>query len=245
MMIQQDLTEGNITSKLWLFALPLMVGNVLQQFYNLADTWIVGKFIGADALAAVGASYSFMTFLMSIIIGLCLGCSAFFSIAMGQKDENKIRNGIFMSFTMIGFLAILLTASVIATLRPIIFLLQVPENIQEDMYTYLFYIVLGLFGTFLYNYFANLLRGIGNSVVPLLFLGGAVVLNVILDVIFVVYLHMGIRGAAVATTIAQYTSGVGLMLCYYITYQKFHLKKQDLVWRKETMTQIASLSGLN
>lgn len=243
MMIQQDLTEGNITSKLWLFALPLMVGNVLQQFYNLADTWIVGKFIGADALAAVGASYSFMTFLMSIIIGLCLGCSAFFSIAMGQKDENKIRNGIFMSFTMIGFLAILLTASVIATLRPIIFLLQVPENIQEDMYTYLFYIVLGLFGTFLYNYFANLLRGIGNSVVPLLFLGGAVVLNVILDVIFVVYLHMGIRGAAVATTIAQYTSGVGLMLCYYITYQKFHLKKQDLVWRKETMTQIASLSG--
>ncbi|MDO5520971.1 MAG: MATE family efflux transporter [bacterium] len=241
--MQQDLTTGSITSKLWLFALPLMLGNVLQQFYNLIDTWIVGKYIGSDALAAVGSSYSFMTFLISIIIGLCLGCSAFFSICIGQKNYDKLRNGIFLSFTMIGVISILLSIFSIGTLHPIIRLLQVPETIHNDMYTYLFYIILGLFGTFLYNYFANLLRGIGNSVIPLLFLGLAVLLNVILDLVFVVGFHLGIKGAAIATTISQYCSGIGLAICYYKSYSNLHFKKQDCAWRKETIVQILSLSG--
>ncbi len=242
-MIRQDLTTGNITSKLWLFALPLMVGNVLQQFYNLVDTWVVGRYIGEDALAAVGSSYSFMTFILSIIIGLCLGCSSFISISIGQKNYDKIRNGIFLSFSIIGILSIVLSIISIGMLHQIIKLLKVPENIQDDMYTYLYYIILGLLGSFLYNYFANLLRGIGNSIIPLIFLGISVGLNVVLDLIFVVGFHWGIRGAAIATTISQYISGIGLMICYHTTYPNLHLEKKDLVWNRENAFQIISLSG--
>ncbi len=242
-VLQQDLTTGKITSKLWLFALPLMIGNVMQQLYNLVDTWIVGKYIGADALAAVGSAYAFMTFLISVIIGLSLGCGAFFSVAMGQKNEERIRNGIFLSFVMIGVISLLLTAAVMWILPDIIRLLQVPEEIQRDMYIYLFYVMIGLPGTFLYNYFANLLRGIGNSFVPLIFLGIAVLLNVGLDAAFVVGLRLGIKGAAIATTIAQYCSGIGLMIYSFMAYKNLRPQKQDRVWKRETIVQIMSLSG--
>lgn len=242
-MKEQDLTTGNITSKLWLFALPFMAGNVLQQFYNLMDTWIVGTFLGADALAAVGASYTLMTFLISIIIGLCLGCSAYISMAVGQSDKGRIRNGIFLSFTVIGAVSILLSILSLVFLPQIILVLQVPEGIRDDMYTYLFYVILGLFGTFLYNYFANLLRGIGNSVRPLVFLAVAVILNVVLDFVLVVGFRWGIRGAAIATTISQYCSGVGLMICYHRGHKELRIRKEDCVWKKETVAQIASLSG--
>ena len=92
-----DLTKGNITRGLWGFALPLMLGNVLQQLYNLVDTWVVGRYVGDNALAAVGSSYTLMTFLTSVIIGLCLGSSSFVSMAYGRKDVKAIRNGIFLS----------------------------------------------------------------------------------------------------------------------------------------------------
>ena len=115
-------------------------------------------------------------------------------MAMGKKDENKIRNGIFISFILIAVIAILLSIICLASLHPIINWLQVPAGIHQDMYTYLYYIILGLFGTFLYNYYANLLRGIGNSFIPLIFLGISVGLNVVLDVLFVVSFHGGIRG---------------------------------------------------
>ncbi len=105
---EQDLTTGNITSKLWRFAIPLMLGNVLQQLYNLVDTWVVGKYIGAQALAAVGASYTLMTFLNSIIIGLCLGASAFLSMEYGKRNQDGIRNVIFLSAIIIGGIAVCL-----------------------------------------------------------------------------------------------------------------------------------------
>ena len=95
MKSKQDLTVGNINKKLWAFAIPLMLGNVMQQFYNLVDTWVVGKYIGDNALAAVGSSYSLMTFLTSVILGLCLGSSAFFSITFGEKNIKRLKNGMF------------------------------------------------------------------------------------------------------------------------------------------------------
>lgn len=240
---QQDLTTGKITFKLWIFALPLMIGNVMQQFYNLVDTWIVGKYIGSGALAAVGSSYAFMTFLTSVIIGLCLGCSAFFSIAVGKNRYDQIRNGLFLSFLMIGAIAIVLMAAVLGFLPGIIRLLQVPSDVQRDMQEYLFYVMLGLPGTFLYNYFANLLRGIGNSFVPLIFLGIAVALNVGLDLFCVVELGWGIMGAAAATAIAQYSSGIGLMVYTFMVNDRLRLRRQDITWNRETILQIMSLSG--
>ena len=106
---ERDLTKGAIVKSLWLFALPLMFGNVLQQFYNLVDTWVVGRYLGKRALAAVGASYTLMTFLTSVVIGLCLGAGAFFAMAYGRREKETFRNGIFMSFTAIGGLSIVLT----------------------------------------------------------------------------------------------------------------------------------------
>ena len=108
MRSQHDLTTGNIISGLWAFAVPLMLGNVLQQLYNLADTWVVGKCIGNNALAAVGASYTLMIFLTSVIIGLCLGSSAFIAMAYGKKNTEKIKNGIFLSFAFTALITVLL-----------------------------------------------------------------------------------------------------------------------------------------
>ena len=166
-----DLTVGNITSSLWKFAVPLMLGNVLQQLYNLVDTWVVGHYIGDNALAAVGSSYTLMTFLTSIVIGLCLGSSAFLSMAYGKKNQNLIRNGIFISAVVIGSLAVILTGIIYIWMNPMIRLLQVPQETTAAMREYLFYVFIGFFATFLYNYVANVLRGIGNSVTPLFFLG--------------------------------------------------------------------------
>ena len=209
-----DLTVGNITSSLWKFAVPLMVGNVLQQLYNLGDTWVVGHYIGDNALAAVGSSYTLMTFLTSIVIGLCLGSSAFLSMAYGKKNQDLIRNGIFISAVVIGSLAVILTGIIYIWMNPMIRLLQVPQETTAAMREYLFYVFIGFFATFLYNYVANVLRGIGNSVTPLFFLGISVILNIFLDLYFVLVLHMGIKGAAVATVIAQYVSGVGILLYF-------------------------------
>ena len=217
MKSKQDLTVGNINKKLWVFAIPLMLGNVMQQFYNLVDTWVVGKYIGDNALAAVGSSYSLMTFLTSVILGLCLGSSAFFSITFGEKNIKRLKNGMFISFVMIGIFSLILTFASFYLCGRIMKILQVPYDIQGIMSEYLKWIFVGIFATFLYNYFSNLLRGIGNSVIPLAFLCVSVILNIGLDLYFVLVLKQGIRGAAIATVISQYISGIGLMI-YAVSY---------------------------
>lgn len=206
-----DLTKGNITRGLWGFALPLMLGNVLQQLYNLVDTWVVGRYVGDNALAAVGSSYTLMTFLTSVIIGLCLGSSSFVSMAYGRKDVKAIRNGIFLSSSMIGAIAVVIMALFYILVDKIILLLQVPYEIAGDMKEYLIYVFIGFIAIYIYNYVSNILRGIGNSVVPLVFLSVSVVLNIFLDILFVAGFNMGIKGAAAATVIAQYISGIGIL----------------------------------
>ena len=239
----RDLTKGAIVKSLWLFALPLMLGNVLQQLYNLVDTWVVGRYLGKRALAAVGASYTLMTFLTSVVIGLCLGAGAFFAMAYGRREKETFRNGIFMSFTAIGGLSIVLTILLYGFVRPLTYLLQVPAETVEDMVTYLIYVFAGFFATFLYNYFASVLRSIGNSVLPLVFLGISVALNIGLDLLFVVTFSFGIAGAAVATVISQYIAGIGLMLYFLFRYSDLCPAKRDFTWEKKNFRQILSLSG--
>ena len=240
---ERDLTTGGITAGLWAFALPLMLGNVMQQFYNLVDTWVVGRYIGDSALAAVGSSYTLMTFLTSVIIGMCLGSGAYLSMAYGRHDMEDIRGGIFQSFTLIGALTLVIMLIFYLVLDPVIRLLQVPEEIFGDMRTYLFYVFFGFFATFLYNYFSNVLRSMGNSVIPLLFLGVSVVLNVFLDLYCVWNLHMGIRGAAVATVIAQTVSGVGILIYFWTAYPQLRIHRENMTWNRERLQNILSLSG--
>ena len=185
-----------------------------------------------------------MTFLTSVILGLCLGSSAFFSITFGEKNIKRLKNGMFISFVMIGIFSLILTFASFYLCGRIMKILQVPYDIQGIMSEYLKWIFVGIFATFLYNYFSNLLRGIGNSVIPLVFLCVSVILNIGLDLYFVLVLKQGIRGAAIATVISQYISGIGLMIYVYIRYPELRLKYEDTKFVKRTAYDIAILSGM-
>ena len=198
-----DLTEGGIVSKLTLFALPLIAGNIVNQLYNVADTLIVGRFLGSVALAAVGSSYTLMTFLTSILLGLCMGSGAFFSIRYGEKDFSRLRAGIFASFTLIAALTFVINAAVFLWIDPIMRLLSVPVSVYGLMREYLWVIFFGIAATFLYNFFACLLRAVGNSAAPLIFLGISAVLNIVLDLVCVLVFHWGVARAPPATVHTQ------------------------------------------
>lgn len=238
-----DLTEGNITKKLWTFALPLMFGNVLQQLYNLVDTFVVGRYIGENALAAVGSSYTLVTFLTSVIIGLCLGAGAFISMAFGSRNNDMIRNGIFLSFIPVFSATVILAVASYIFLPDILDIMNIPVTVKDGMTTYMLYSLAGLFGVFLYNYVSGVLRGIGNSFVPLLFLAVTVVLNIFLDLYFVCSLKLGIAGAAAATMISQYISGIGIAIYFIIKYPKYRIKKSDMKCGTGNFGKIMSLSG--
>ncbi len=223
-----DLTQGPVMKTMLCFAVPMILGNLLQQCYNVADTLIVGRFLGANALAAVGSSYTLMTFLTSILLGLCMGSSAVFSIRFGQKDENGLKEGMCASFALIAVLTLILNTAVFLFIDQIILFLRVPEEVQGLMREYLMVIFAGIAATFFYNYFASLLRAVGNSVIPLAFLAVSAVLNIILDLVFVLVLHRGVAGAAEATVISQYVSGLGIavytwMFCPYLRVSRSHL----------------------
>ena len=207
---KRDLTTGSVTSTMLLFAVPMIMGNVLQQCYNLADTWIVGKFVGAGALAAVGSAYTLMTFLTSILTGMCMGGGALFSICYGRRDIRKMKEYMVSSFVLILGITVLLTAASFALLHPILRLMQIPLDVYEMMYDYMWIILFGLPFIFLYNYFAFLLRSVGNSVTPLVFLGVSTVLNIGLDYVFVAVFDWNVEGAAIATVLAQIISGIGI-----------------------------------
>lgn len=211
-MKEVNLTEGPIFQRLIRFSLPMIAGNLLQQVYNLVDTLIVGKCIGADALAAVGSAYTLMIFITSILIGLCMGSGAFFSADYGAGDEDGLREDIRLSFWFILAVSGAIYLVIYPGMRFILRLLQTPPELMELTRDYVSVVFAGIIFVFLYNFFSYLLRAMGNSVVPLLFLAVSSVLNIVLDLWFVVGLRMGVRGAAWATVIAQAAAGLGLLL---------------------------------
>lgn len=214
--MKKDLTQGSVTKTMVLFAGPMILGNLLQQFYNIADTLIVGHFIGSDALASVGSAYTLMTFLTSIVIGLCMGSSSVFSFHFGQKNETKLKNSLVLSFLFIGFVTLIMTICVFGAADLILTLLQIPSSLFSMMKDYIMIIFFGIPVIFLYNYFSFLLRAVGNSVTPLLFLGSSAILNIVLDLVFVLIFSWGIQGAAFATVLSQAISGFGIAFYTWI-----------------------------
>lgn len=218
--MEKDLTKGNITQTLLFFAVPMILGNLLQQFYNITDTVIVGRFIGPDALAAVGSAYTLMTFLTSVIIGLCMGCGALFSLYYGAKKINELKESLWVSFWLILAVTLMIYIIVFSCTDGILQLLQTPAEIYEIMYDYIRVIFIGIGFTFLYNFFAFVLRAIGNSFLPLIILAVSTVMNIVLDLWFVIGLHWGVAGAAAATVIAQAAAGVGIVIAAFIPNHK-------------------------
>lgn len=242
--IKGDLTQGPVMKTMLRFSVPFILGNLLQQCYNIADTLIVGRCLGADALAAVGSAFTLMTFLTSILLGLCLGSGAFFSIRFGGKDFDGLKEGACASFLLILSLTAVLTLVVFIGIDPILSFLRVPDLLREMMKTYLLIIFCGIPATFFYNYFASLLRAVGNAVAPLLFLAAAAAGNILLDLWFVPVLGWGVAGAAFATVAAQYLSGVGLAL--YTLLRCPALRPARRHWRIKlaTVREIAGFSAL-
>ena len=239
-----DLSKGPVVKSTLLFAIPMILGDLLQQCYNIADTLIVGRCLGEKALAAVGSSFTLMTFITSIILGLCMGSSALFSIRFGQKDENGLKEDICASFIFIAAVTVLLNVVAYASLGGLRVFLRVPDEVWGEMREYLFVIFMGIPAVFLYNYFASYLRAIGNSVIPLVFLAVSSLLNIILDLWFVIGFKMGVAGAAQATVVAQYLSGLGIMLYTLICYKRVHAIWKISCLKKERISEIVSFSML-
>ena len=240
--MQRDMTKGPIAINILLFSLPLILGNLLQQMYNIADTWVVGHFLGSNALAAVGSSYTLMTFLTSILIGLCMGSGAAISMQYGNKDNKKMRQSIFISFILIALLSIFLNITIYVCMNFIIWILQIPVEIESLTKEYLKIIFLGITATFLYNYFANLLRSIGNSVVPLVFLAISAILNIILDLVCVLNLNWGVKGAAIATVFSQFVSAIGITLYTFKNFKELVPQVEDKKKKKNNLITILNLS---
>ncbi len=242
--MENELTQGPVMKTMLRFAVPMILGDLLQQCYNIADTLIVGKFLGADALAAVGSAFSLMTFLTSILLGLAMGSGTVFSIRFGQKDTLGLKEGILASFTLLGIVTIILNILIFAGIDWIIWVLRIPANLVEQMREYLIVIFAGLIGIFLYNFFASLLRSLGNSVVPLIFLAVSACLNIGLDLWFVAGLNRGVAGAAEATVISQYVSGIGIAIYTRIKFSELFKKETNVSLRLSRMGEITRFSAL-
>ena len=240
----RDLTKGSITRGLILFALPMIAGNLLQQFYNIADTLIVGRALGTDALASVGSAYTLMTFLTSVLLGLSMGAGALVSIYLGKNDHDMLKAATAHAFVLLLAVTVLVNAAVYVFLDPILRFLQIPPELTEAMREYLEIIFAGLLATALYNFLACLLRAMGNSLTPLWFLGAAALLNIGLDLLFVLRFHWGIAGAAAATVIAQYVSGLGLLIYVLLRSKELLPQKRHMKYNGKLLREICDLSFL-
>ena len=242
--MNNELTRGPVLKSLLWFAIPMILGDLLQQCYNVADTLIVGRFLGADALAAVGSAFSLMTFLTSILLGLSMGSGVVFSIRYGQGDIQGLKERIYASFLLLAGVTVVLNVLVFAGTDWIIWFMKVPDEIQGYMKDYLVVIFAGLAGIFLYNYFASLLRALGNSKVPLLFLAVSAILNIFLDLWFVLGLKRGVAGAAEATVISQYVSGIGIAVYAFLKFPLIRPQGEKIRIRLSCMKEIISFSAL-
>lgn len=240
-----DLTKGSEAGAILRFSLPMMGGALLQQLYNVVDTLIVSHFIGADALAAVGSSYTLMVFLTSVVLGLCMGSGVIFSIFFGARQTEELRRSLFNAFLFIALVSLVIFILAACGLEWIMGLLQIPDAIWTDTRAYLQIILWGIGFTFLYNFFAAALRSIGNSALPLIALAAAALLNVVLDILFVLPLNMGVAGAAYATVAAQALSASIVLIYSILRVPAFRLTRDSLRFDRRLMARIVQCSVLS
>lgn len=239
-----DMTRGNPTTTILKFSFPMLVGNLFQQLYNIVDSVVVGRFIGKGALAAVGSSFMLMNFFSFVIIGLCMGASIVYSYYFGEKNYSNLRKTIYISFLSIGIFTVLLSILLVFNTERMLLLINTPADILGDARIYLKVIFGSLIFTYLFNVCSALLRSIGDSKTPLYFLILAALINIALDLLFVIVYDMGVLGVAVATAIAQ---GVSSILCLVYGFTKIsfiRLTKEDMVFDKDIAIVVAKYSFL-
>lgn len=242
--MEQQLTTGKIGRSLILFSLPMILGNLLQQLYNVADTLIVGQTIGATALSAVGSSYALMVLLTSIILGLCMGSSVVFAQLYGAKKIDDLKTSIFNSFVFILIISVIINVFAFALLDRFIIWLNIPSQAIALTRTYLKIIFIGMTFVSIYNFFASVLRSIGNTVVPLIFLGISAITNIILDLILILVFHLGVAGAALATVIAQGLSAICITIYFFKKSKNLCPNKKHIHFNKRLLKLIINNSTL-
>lgn len=226
--MELDMTEGKPLRLILLFSIPILFGNIFQQFYNVMDTAIVGNVLGDDALAAVGATSPFFGLVTGLAVGASNGFSMILARYYGAKDSDGLKQALYITYVLAAVIGLVLTVLATLGIRPLLVLLGTPDSIMEDAVSYLRIAFGGLLITVAYNIFAGVMRAIGNSIMPLIFLVIASVVNILLDFLFVAGLGMGVAGAAFATVIAQLVS-VLTSLWYVVTKcSELKMEKQHM-----------------
>ena len=228
-----DMTTGNPVKLILLFSIPLLIGNIFQQFYSMVDTIIVGRFVGVEALAAVGTTSSMVFLVNGFVMGITSGFAVLISQKYGAKDEAGVKKAVASSITLSIIATIIVTFISVISAKPLLALMNTPSNIMKDASTYIIILYAGNVAIIFYNMMAAILRALGDSKTPLYFLIVSSVLNIILDLVLIINFKMGVAGAAYATVISQ---GVSALLCVIYTYKKYkilRLKKEDFKVKKK------------
>ena len=228
-----DMTTGNPVKLILLFSIPLLIGNIFQQFYSMVDTIIVGRFVGVEALAAVGTTSSMVFLVNGFVMGLTSGFAVLISQKYGAKDEAGVKKAVASSITLSIIASIIVTFISVISAKPLLTLMNTPSNIMKDASTYIVILYAGNVAIIFYNMMAAILRALGDSKTPLYFLIVSSVLNIILDLVLIINFKMGVAGAAYATVVSQ---GVSALLCVIYTYKKYkilRLKKEDFKVKKK------------
>ena len=239
-MKTKDMTTGNPAELILRFAVPLFVGNIFQQIYNVVDTMVAGYNLGDGAIAAIGATSSLYAVLIDLAWGMNSGFGIVISRAFGSKNEQELKKAIASSVVLNTIITVAISVLSLLLLKPLLHGLNVPESIFDDAYIYIAIIIAGMLGTILYNMCAGILRAVGNSQTPLYFLIFSCGLNLSMDCLFIIGLHWGVEGAALATVIAQGTSAV-LSGAYLLRrYKELLPGREDFVFDRELLTEMLS-----
>lgn len=239
--MKKDMTVGNPLKLIIAFGIPLVIGNIFQQFYNMVDTIIVGKYVGKTALAAVGSTSSLNFMIIGFGIGICSGFGIPIAQSFGGQKIRQMKKYIINSFYLCSVITLLITILTVIALPSVLTLMKTPSDIYDQAYSYILIIFLGLFATMLYNMLSSILRAIGDSKTPLYFLVLSSIINVVLDLLFILQFHMGAPGAAYATVIAQFISGLACLIYMRKKTDVLNFEKEDLGFCLEHSKRLLSM----
>lgn len=223
----KDMTKGNPTKLIILFSIPMLLGNIFQQFYSMVDAMVVGKYVGPTALAAVGATGSFLFTIIGFAMGLTAGFSILVSHKFGAGDIDGVRKVMAMSNILSLGISVIVMIFGVLTTKPVLKLMNTPSDIMDNSVSYLQVAFLGVVATIFYNLISAVLRAVGDSKTPLYFLIIASILNIVLDLVFVLSLNMGVSGVAYATVIAQGISYVLCLIYMHFKHPSLRIRKED------------------
>ena len=239
--MEKDMTKGSPMRLILGFAVPLMFGLLFQQFYSMVDAIIVGHYLGVDALASVGATGSVNFLIIGFCMGVCNGFAIPVAQEFGARHEENMRKYVANCVWLSMVFAVIITVLVTILCRSILQLMRTPANIIDSSYSYIFIIFLGIPITFLYNMTAAILRSLGDSRTPVIFLVMAAILNIFLDLLCIIVFHMGVAGAAVATVTSQAIAGICCLIYMYKKFTILHMTKDEWRWNGQFAVKLCNM----